>query len=138
MKPIQKKTIEKYETMLQTGNFSEKDVIYFRSILNTKLRDDADTRKALVSKFNALQLTVSEEQKAKGIAWLTKTNLKANGSLRSNAILGLRESHILSECVKIEVELVDKGRAGSPNYLPLYRVYGAESFFEYVGNQVTG
>lgn len=128
---VSNKTLNKYKDLLKQDIWTETDIISFRSLLNNKLRHDAETRLELASNFN--HKTITDEQRIKGYNWLNKYNFTSQGNSSSKCFLGNREAEILKDFDTITIaRLRDVGYGILTNYVPVYRVYSLSGqFFEY-------
>jgi len=80
-------------------------------------------------------IKLTDEQVAKGKEWLMKLWKTENGTERKNNPYGYREQAALEtlETIKL-IDFYDDSKYGQqPHYVPLYRVEGKDTMFEYYG-----
>jgi hypothetical protein len=81
------------------------------------------------------EITISEEQTAKGIKFLLNAWKTPKGKERINNPFGYREIDVLETFERFYfVGYYDAGRYGNKNMLPIYLVCGKEKTFEYYYN----
>lgn len=144
MSVVSKATIAKYLSRVATPGsiWTESELVSFRSLVNTKLSDQPDTREMLLDRFNAAVAIVpyqlEQQQQLKGLNWLRSTQLNKKGQLRDSAttFIGQLELSILIDAVSVELAgLQDVARnscSGYRRYVPVYRVTATSGqWFEY-------
>lgn len=119
-----------YEEIAASGTITEQEIRTIRGRMNAGRfsRQDYDIL------FAGGMLELTEEQTAKGLAWLLNLWKSPTGKERKNNPFGYREQEYLTEYQKSGeraalVDFYDAGRYGFKNMIPVYN-YG----FEYYAN----
>jgi hypothetical protein len=94
----------------------------------------SDTRSDTLQALNQFEYWyITEEQTAKGLAWLKNKNQTPRGVTRKNSPFGYRELDAINTFTHFTFDgLYDAGNYQHSFYVPIYTVHGSESSFQYV------
>lgn len=121
-KDKKKAFIEKIE---KKGEISEKELLLVKRRLNDGTYKSEDVN-------NIAYLKLTPEQQDKGFKYLYKQGFGKTGKTLGSSPYAYREEEALRTFKKIElVGFTNIGRMDSKNYVPVYRVQGKDTSFEY-------
>lgn len=135
------KTFNKYIEKIKKSDLQENDIIALRKHLNGygKCPPDDEERATIFSMVDSLQPIISQEQTAKGLAWLKNQYKTPTGKERKYNPFGIDEQGVLEDFRRFRlIGFQDQMNSVYPtkyhNYMPIYRVesFEDESYFDYV------
>lgn len=127
----------KYQKCLDASMFSEKDLIYFRKLINgngSLVTSRWDLLNSFQRKAKSQGIDLEESQKQKGLDWLTKKCFKLNGSSRRNSPLNAWQRVIVRQYSDFKcVGLHNLSTGEYRQYVPIYRCFGVDGeSFDYI------
>jgi hypothetical protein len=124
--------IRKYIDIIRTGIIQENEIIAMKSLINKN--DDA--RRILFDELQEGELSLSDEQTAKGYDFLIDQWKTPRGIERKNNPFGYREQNALENFSHFTLsDFYDAGNIHHSYYLPIYNVYTKDGYgFQYYYN----
>lgn len=127
---------KKYENLINSGCFSERELKAFRKYINRKGSELNPEIVSLVRMFEnraerfGIAITKNQEERAR--KWLIKVTYKMNGKIRRNAILQAFERVVLENLLSIScIGLYNNSTNSEKKLTPIYKCSSKDGFFEY-------
>lgn len=125
------KSIQKYIDIIKSGKIEERQIIAMKSLMGK----NKDAERILNGMVYDNPLSISEEQTAKGLAFLKSQWKTDTGKERKNNPFGHRGQDAIDTFERFELAgFYDIGNSYHSFYVPIYNCIGKESSFQYYYN----